>query len=305
MLDRRGLTAYLLITFGLTYTVDSLLIAAGFRITTLPAIAGQWAIAATMWIPAIAAWLTVRFISREDISTLKLRFGSLRPYLTTMCVIPALYALIYGVSWLLGLGKPDWNLQWLRGLLAQADAKGELPAPQYFWPALFLLTLFVTPFINALFGLGEEIGWRGYLLPHLMPLGHTRAYLLTGLIWGLWHAPLVLIGFNYPGHPYLGVAMMSLFTTALGLYIGAMAQRHESTLLAGWMHGLINSQGYGIWRILFPTMNPLLGGAAGLVGILVWATAGLWVIRHEPGNEGSLAENLPPHGSKSPRTTDS
>ncbi len=281
MLDRRGLTAYLLLTFGLTYAVDGLLIAAGFRITDLPPIIGQLAVAATMWIPALAAWITVRFISHEGGRVLRLRLGPLRPYLQTMLAIPALYALIYGLSWLLGLGQPDWGLRWLRDLAAQAGSTEPLPSPALFWPSLFLLTVLVTPFINALFGLGEEIGWRGYLLPHLMPLGKKRAYLLTGLIWGLWHAPLVLVGFNYPGHPYLGVGMMCLFTTALGLYIGAMAQRYESTLLAGWMHGLVNSQGYGIWRILFPTMNPLLGGAAGLVGILVWAAAGLWVMRGE------------------------
>ncbi len=276
MLDRRGLTAYLLLTFGLTYAVDGLLIAAGFRITDMPGTGGQLAIAATMWIPALAAWITVRFVSHEGSHVLRLRLGPLRPYLQTMLAIPALYALIYALSWLLGLGQPDWGMRWLRDLLAQAGSTEPMPSPALLWPALFLLTLLVTPFVNALFGLGEEIGWRGYLLPHLMPLGKKCAYLLTGLIWGLWHAPLVLIGFNYPGHPLLGVGMMCLFTTALGLYIGALARRHESTILAGWMHGLINSQGYGIWRILFPTVNPLLGGATGLVGIAVWLMVGLW-----------------------------
>ncbi len=279
MLDRRGLTAYLLLTFGLTYAVDGLLIATGFRITDLSARAGQLAVAATMWIPALAAWITVRYVSHEGSRVLRLRLSPLRPYLQTMLAIPALYALIYGLSWLLGLGQPDWGMQWLRDLAAQVGSTKPLPSPALFWPLLFLLTVLVTPFVNALFGLGEEIGWRGYLLPHLMPLGAKRAYLLTGLIWGVWHAPLVLVGFNYPGHPYLGVGMMCLFTTAIGLYIGAMAQRYESTLLAGWMHGLVNSQSYGIWRVLFPTMNPLLGGTAGVVGILVWATAGLWVMR--------------------------
>jgi uncharacterized protein len=40
------------------------------------------------------------------------------------------------------------------------------------------------------FGLGEEIGMRGYLQPHLMSLGRNRALLVVGLVWATWHMPL-------------------------------------------------------------------------------------------------------------------
>jgi membrane protease YdiL (CAAX protease family) len=39
---------------------------------------------------------------------------------------------------------------------------------------------------------GEEYGWRGYLLPKLLPLGELRASLLVGVIWGVWHFPNAL-----------------------------------------------------------------------------------------------------------------
>ncbi len=55
-----------------------------------------------------------------------------------------------------------------------------------------------------------------------------------------------------------------------------MSLRHRSSILAGWMHGVFNSQAYGIWRILFPTVNPLWGGMTGLVAMLVWLGIGLW-----------------------------
>jgi uncharacterized protein len=57
----------------------------------------------------------------------------------------------------------------------------------------------IDPLINFLifvgiftvwFALGEEIGMRGYLQPHLMSLGRTRALLLVGLVWATWHMPL-------------------------------------------------------------------------------------------------------------------
>jgi membrane protease YdiL (CAAX protease family) len=114
-------------------------------------------------------------------------------------VVPAAFALIYGLTWLLGLSQPDWQMHALRSLLTGAGADSStLPQPALFWPILFLVSSLVAPFINSLFGLGEEIGWRGFLLPRLLPLGKPRAYLLLGVIWGIWHAPLIVVGFNYP-----------------------------------------------------------------------------------------------------------
>ncbi len=157
-----------------------------------------------------------------------------------------------------------------------------MPPASVFLPGLFLATIFITPFINSVFGFGEELGWRGYLLPKLMPLGRTRAYVLTGVIWGLWHAPIILVGFNYPGYPILGVIWMAGMTTALSLYMNELTLRHRSSILAGWMHGVFNSQGYGIWRLLFPDVHPLLGGFTGLVGIVVWLALGIWEMRRRP-----------------------
>lgn len=107
-----------------------------------------------------------------------------------------------------------------------------------------------------------------------------------GVIWGLWHAPLILVGFNYPGYPILGIVGMAGMTTALSLYINELTLRHQSSILAGWMHGVFNSQGYGIWRILFPDTNPLSGGMTGLVGIVVWTIIGIWEI-----NRGASTAN--------------
>ena len=60
---------------------------------------------------------------------------------------------------------------------------------------------------------------------------------------------------------------------------GELRLRQNSTLLAGWTHGVFNSQAYGVWRLLFPTVNPLLGGVTGLLGIAIWVVTGLLVLR--------------------------
>ena len=277
MIDRKGILSYLAITFALTYLLEGLLIAGGFRIGKQPAMYGQLAVAGVMWVPALATAITVKWITREGWGVTNLRFGSWRPYLATALVIPAAFAAIYGLSWALGLGEPDWGLVHFRAQMESmgADLSQMSPASQ-FLPLMLLATLVLTPIINGLFGFGEELGWRGYLLPKLMPLGKAKAYVLVGVIWGLWHLPLILVGFNYPGYPLLGVLWMIGLTTTLGIYINELSLRHRSSILAGWMHGVFNSQAYGIWRILFPTVNPLWGGMTGLVAMLVWLGIGLW-----------------------------
>jgi len=73
----------------------------------------------------------------------------------------------------------------------------------------------------------------------------------------------------------VGIGGMSAMTTAFGIYLNEITLRNRSSILAGWTHGAFNGQALGIWRILFPNVNPLLGGFTGLVGIAVWVAVGL------------------------------
>jgi membrane protease YdiL (CAAX protease family) len=72
--------------------------------------------------------------------------------------------------------------------------------------------------------LGEEGGWRGYMMPKLINImGRGKALLLGGIIWGLWHAPLTCIGHNfgtdYPGFPFVGIIKMCIFCTLMGIIL--------------------------------------------------------------------------------------
>ena len=280
MLDRKGILTFLAITFGLTCLIEGVLILQGFRISQMPALYGQFIIAGVMWVPALATVLTVKWVSKENFAGTGLRLGPLKPYLLSALVIPGCFIVIYGLTWMSGLGRPDWKLTAFRSLLASSGADlSAMPAPEILLPLIFLVSLFIGPTINGIFGFGEEFGWRGYLLPKLMPLGKLKAYLLIGVIWGLWHAPLVLIGFNYPNYPFLGVLAMTGITTTFGIYVNEMRLCYNSSLLSGWMHGAFNGQAYGIWRILFPDVNPLLGGLTGLIAMFVWFAVGYWTVR--------------------------
>jgi membrane protease YdiL (CAAX protease family) len=277
MIDRKGVISFLIITFGITYVIEGTLILAGFRLTGAPPLYGQLVIAGVMWVPAVATVLTIKLITHESFAITNFRIGALRPYLTSALVVPACFIATYTLTWLLGLGQPDWQLAAFRAFLASTGAEAStIPSSALILPAIFLASLFIGPTINGIFGFGEEFGWRGYLLPKLMPLGKLKAYIIVGVIWGLWHAPLIVVGFNYPGYPLLGIVGMVVMTTAISIYINELTLRNRSSILAGWIHGAFNGQVYGIWRILFPNVNPLIGGFTGLIGVTVWLILGLW-----------------------------
>jgi hypothetical protein len=293
--DQKGIFSFLLITFGITYLVEGILILSGFRVTQVPAIGGQIAIAMVMWVPTLATLITIRFVTHENVSSTGLRFGtSWKPYVVTAVVIPLCFLVTYLFTWLLGLGSPDVQLQSFFAMIAATgvDMSTAPPAPLLL-SVLFFSSLLVSPFFNSILGFGEEWGWRGFLLPRLMPLGKWKAYLSLGVIWGLWHAPLIAIGFNYPGYPLLGILLMIFLTTAIGVYINELTLHYKSSILAGWVHGVFNSQSYGIWRaLLFPNTNPILGGITGLVGVFVIFAGGLltmrWFKRQEASKPASL-----------------
>ncbi|WP_255266051.1 CPBP family glutamic-type intramembrane protease [Microbacterium hominis] len=99
-------------------------------------------------------------------------------------------------------------------------------------------------FINLVPALGEELGWRGWLLPKLMPLGAIPAILISGVIWGLWHAPLILLGYNYPGVPgWLGLTAMTEMCIVFGAIFGWLRLRSDSVWPAALAHAAFNGAG--------------------------------------------------------------
>ena len=136
-----------------------------------------------------------------------------------------------------------------------------------------------------IFALGEELGWRGYLLPILLKLTSQRkAVLLHGLLWGLAHAPLIYFGFNYGadywGAPWSGILLMTLVCIVLGTWLAYVTIRSRSILPAVIFHGAGNVIGEMAAFVSFRDISPLLGpnptGLIGLSGLLVGAALLLW-----------------------------
>ncbi|WP_147819965.1 CPBP family intramembrane glutamic endopeptidase [Salidesulfovibrio onnuriiensis] len=266
---------FLAITFALTWGVEILLIARGLGFRGVLGTADMLSLVACMWIPGLCALAVHRLVEKRPVRELGLRFGSWKGYALAVAIVPLAYVAIFGLTWLLGLGAPDWQL---RALTDLQPAGQEVDIASIYLTVL-PASIFLGPVINLLPALGEELGWRGFLLPRFMGLGKLRAYLLLGLVWGLWHAPLIWVGFNYPGYPVLGILMMVLGCTAFGALFNEMTLQYGSVFLAAFLHAALNSQGYGIWNFLFPDVNPMLGGDTGLTGLFVWSLLALWAVR--------------------------
>lgn len=142
--------------------------------------------------------------------------------------------------------------------------------------------ILIAPPLNGIFTLGEEFGWRAYLQPKLMPLGGRRAMLAIGIIWGVWHWPVIMMGHNYglgySGAPLLGMLAMVVFTIACGTFLGWATLRAGSVWPAVIGHGAIN--GIAALGILFAQgePNPILGpAAAGVIGAVGFIVAALLI----------------------------
>lgn len=291
-LDRRGILAYVLIATGLAWVLEFAAIASGVRFDALTG-TGMLVLTAAMFTPAIAAFIVRRFVTREGFASAGLRFGPWRVYVAIVLGVFALFAVIYPLSALLGAARFDpgltETLATLQAMIAKSGVSKPLPSPG----ALLGITLFASltfaPVMTAIATFGEEFGWTGYLLPKLLPLGKWQAVAIYGFLWGFWHAPIIATGYNYPGHPVLGPILMCVAAIVMGLFQAALRLRYNSVLITTWFHACINTQARGIFPMLVVGVNPLLGGLAGLVGLVVMGAIGAYLLARSPEPDVALA----------------
>jgi len=132
---------------------------------------------------------------------------------------------------------------------AAAAAQGqEIPAAQaalVSTPVIVGMAITLGALINwPILTFTEELGWRGYLHDLWRGGGFWRASLATGFVWGLWHAPaIVLYGLNYPDNPTLGIALFTGFCMLLSPIMTLVRDRAGSVWAAGLFHGAFNAVG--------------------------------------------------------------
>jgi membrane protease YdiL (CAAX protease family) len=217
--------------------------------------------------------------SRTGWATLGLhRLGRLRTWALALFGPLVLMCVLYGIAWI--------------------SPVGQFVVPEGFSWALLATNLSTGLGIAFVLALGEEIGFRGYALPHLMHLGPNRALLLSGLMFAIWHFPLILLTPFYPVlNSWLIIGPILLLTlTFAGVFYGYLRLSSKSVWPPTLAHGVINTSFE--WLALFtatasPVALELLVGEKGLLTLAatgLTAAVILYWLRQRP---GTLEDLLP------------
>ncbi len=157
------------------------------------------------------------------------------------------------------------------------DITGEMPfSPVVMFWLMVAQGLIAGPTINAIAAFGEELGWRGFLLKETAAAGFWKSALFIGFIWGIWHAPLILMGHNYPGYEVPGVFMMTMWCILLSPLFSYITIKANNVIAAAIFHGSINAVA-GLAIMPLAGSTPLLTGLMGLAGFLVLAIFNLLI----------------------------
>ena len=293
VIDKKRISIFLIFAFGLSWATALVIFLTG-GLENSPAIdAGGLNISLAfillgtiyMFAPAIANVLT-RFITKDrgQYFLRPLFSGGRWLYFLIAWLLPGVLT-VFGMA-LFFLLFPRTFDPGLSTLQTQLETVGAVNVN--LWAVVIGQTLsafLLSPLLNIISTFGEEFGWRAYLLPKLMPLGGRKAVILSGVIWGVWHWPIILMGHNYGlnyfGSPFLGPLAMIWFCIIIGILFSWFTVKSESVWPAVIGHGALN--GIAALGLLFITGNPssLLGPApTGLIGGAGFTIVGLILYLH-------------------------
>jgi membrane protease YdiL (CAAX protease family) len=215
--SRAALITFLVLTFGLSTIFYSLIIAAG----SLGAGGGLY-VFALMWSPGVSA-LTTRLVFQHNVRGEGWRWGGRNGtrWAALAYVLPLGYATIaYALVWLTKLGGVDLS-RFNTGV------------------AKFLVLGIVTSLISAT---GEELGWRGFLVPALAQrFSFARVAIISGAIWAAWHMPLIIFADYNGGTPtWYSVLCFAVMVVALGFPFAWLRLRSGSVWPAAILHASHN-----------------------------------------------------------------
>jgi uncharacterized protein len=278
--------SFLLIAFGLTWSIAAighfLGVDAGSGMPYL-IVAGL-----AMLCPAIAAMVQQRVIDKDGWSGLGLQLKGTNwrlfafTVLAALSIVPICLLILELFGDVLSLGgfggvnmTTDGFILSMREMMAKAgveerqgqfDTISRIPAGLILVGAL-LQALLAAFTVNLPFMLGEELGWRGYLYQRTAHWVGMQRVLFTGAVWGLWHAPLIMMGHNYPGYPVIGIGMMVIFCILLAFLFDWTRSRSRSIWSSCVLHGIINGSAGAV--VLFAAGgHVLVGSVAGLAGFI-------------------------------------
>lgn len=239
----------------------------GFGTLLLAPVFGALILVMYMFTPLLAVLLMQLLVTRDGYTragwtVLGLHRAGFRAWGLALLLPGLILSFGYSVVWLTGIASPT------------LDAWGLVTLP---------LNLVLSMLLDVPLAFGEELGWRGYLLPQLSSIGRRRALLLSGLLQGIWHLPMLLLTpyYHSAGNPLIVVPLFLATLTLTGVIYGELRLMTGSVWPAALAHGAGNS----FWSTLTGltiTTSPLaleyLAGESGVLPLLGLVVVAGWVL---------------------------
>lgn len=274
--SRKQVVQYLMLVFAFSSLFYFLML----RAHTLGAGAGMF-VFGIMWCPAFAALATLK-LNHRSFSDLGWKWPQAK-YAAMSWLIPLLYATVaYVIVWAAGLGGFP-NREFTEKLVGVIGLRLS-PAASTLVYVLVAGTLGVIKSMAS--ALGEEIGWRGFLVPELFKTtSFTATALISGVVWSCWHYPLLIWGDYNSGTPtWFGLSCFTVLVISISflfawmrlksgsLWTGALLHASHNLYIQGIFTPLTRDTGKTAWYIdEFGAVLPLV---AVCVGIYFWTKRG-------------------------------
>jgi membrane protease YdiL (CAAX protease family) len=229
-LTLKRLIIYIAFAFGLTWVIYYI----GYHLicgytdiyaNPMPTILGIL----IMLCPTAANFIT-RAITHEGMKNSMLKFnikGNIKYYVMAFVVI-----IVSGIA---------------AGICCALIFAHEIKLQASVWEIILYTLWFTAVAISAIIMyFGEEFGWRGYMFPKLKELmGTAKALIVSGIIWGLWHTPMLIDGHNFgkdaPLYPFSNILLMCVLCFFMGAFLTYLTERTSSVYPAAIAHALINN----------------------------------------------------------------
>jgi len=263
----KNLKLYLAIAYGLIWAGGLAFYLTGTAVASFSGATQLWA-SLCMFFPLVATLVCQKSSKEPLLRNIGISWKVNRWWFLGWLTFPviALLTLLF-TYWISGLNNTDFS---------ETLPFGTVNGPVGVGTIVILSGMLAGVTINALFAFGEEVGWRGYLLKQFEGRSFLGTAVVIGIIWGLWHAPLILMGHNYPQHPQWGVLMMVVVCILMSFIIQYFRVKSGSVIVAAIMHGTCNGvAGLTMIFLSLDKYNDLIDGACGLAGILAMMAVAL------------------------------
>ena len=274
-MDKKKILIFLAFCFGISWVSAGIFYLCGIDYQS---VWGFLFATVYMFFPLVSVLLTQLVTGEKPFSDIGISFRLNKWWwLGWLVIIPLPILLSLPVSALFPGVSIGTDTDSLKATMDTMQAQG-LPLGPWGVGIVTLLSGFVAGLtVNALFAFGEESAWRGFLHRLLKGKGFWKECLIIGVIWGIWHAPLILMGHNYPEHPVAGVFMMVAFCVLVTPLMVFIREKSGSVIMAAIAHGTINALG-GLPIVYLIGYKELLSGITGLAGFIVLVVADIVIL---------------------------